>query len=177
MKIHNIIAIMLSALISMATFSAMTDVPHDTDNNNVNKITRFEIHALPRPISNSSFKNAEVECLASAMWHEAGNQSEEGQIAVAEVVLSRKASRSYPKNACSVIAQKNQFSFVRNGYIPPVPAHKKAKILTLAKKVIKGELESSVKGAMSFHAVYVKPHWNLPVAGRIGDHIFYRNKT
>lgn len=168
---------MFSALISMATFTAMTDIPQDSGKNRADEIKNFEIRALPKPISNSNFKNAEVECLASVMWHEAGNQSEEGQIAVAEVVLSRKASRRYPKNACSVIAQRNQFSFVRNGYIPPVPAHKKAKILTLARKVIKGELKSSVKGAMSFHAIYVKPRWNMPVAGRIGDHIFYRNKT
>lgn len=118
-------------------------------------------------------KQKELSCLASAIWHEAGNQPREGRIAVAEVVLTRTKSRIYPNHACAVIAQRHQFSFVQRGHIPAVPDKYRKEMMRLAKGVLNGRFRSRVKGAISFHATYVNPGWNAPVMGRIGDHIFY----
>lgn len=115
----------------------------------------------------------DMACIASAIWHEAGNQPREGRIAIAEVVITRTKSGIYPKRACAVIAQRSQFSFVERGRVPEVPAEHRDEMMRIAKGVVTGELHSRVRGAMYFHADYVNPGWKAPVVGRIGTHIFY----
>lgn len=123
-------------------------------------------------------RGRDLACLASAIWHEARNQTKEGQIAVAEVVLTRTASGHYPKRACAVIAQRSQFSFVSNGVVPSVPKEDLEDMMSIAKGVASGSLHSRFKGAMWFHATYSSPEWASSQVrlGRIGTHIFYRSK-
>ena len=119
----------------------------------------------------------EVGCLASAIWHEAGNQPHEGRVAVAEVVVARMNSGSYPKRACAVIAQRSQFSFVHRGVIPPVPAKQIREMTRIALAVLDGRERSRVHGAMWFHATYVDPRWKVPRLGTIGEHVFYGERS
>ena len=47
--------------------------------------------------------NDPVACLTQAIYYEARNESEEGQAAVAEVVLNRAGSGRYPRDICQVV--------------------------------------------------------------------------
>lgn len=126
----------------------------------------------------SAPRGRDLACLASAVWHEARDQTREGQIAVAEVVLARTASGHYPKRACAVIAQRSQFSFVSNGVVPSVPKEDLEDMMAIAKGVASGALHSRFKGAMWFHATYSSPEWASSQIrlGRIGAHIFYKSR-
>ena len=119
---------------------------------------------------------AAITCLASAMWHEAGNQPRAGMIAVGEVVLARTRSVGFPSDVCQVVLQPSQFSFVIGGRLPAVPAERREALMRLARQVMKGSVSSGVRGAMFFHADYVSPNWGLQRVGQIGDHIFYSQR-
>ena len=64
---------------------------------------------------------AEKRCLAEAIYFEARGESEEGQAAVAQVVLNRVSSGLYPASICGVVYQNRQrrnacqFSFACDG--------------------------------------------------------------
>src|SRR5688572_10043919 len=60
----------------------------------------------------------DMQCLAQAVYFESRGEPLTGQLAVARVVINRAASGLYPSDYCSVITQRSQFSFVRNGRIP-----------------------------------------------------------
>ena len=61
------------------------------------------------------------ECLANAIYFEARGETVKGQYAVAEVILNRVASKSYPDSVCEVVSQGSsmrnacQFSFMCDG--------------------------------------------------------------
>src|SRR3989337_2434522 len=61
---------------------------------------------------------ADMKCLAQAVYFEARGEPLAGQLAVARVVINRAGSGVYPGDYCSVVTQRAQFSFVRNGRIP-----------------------------------------------------------
>ena len=52
--------------------------------------------------------SAPLLCLSMNVFHEAKNQSVEGQIAVAEVVMNRVADTRYPNTVCEVVYQTPQ---------------------------------------------------------------------
>jgi len=62
-----------------------------------------------------------IDCLADAIYYEAGNEPVEGQRAVAQVVLNRVRHPAYPNSVCGVVYQGAarrtgcQFSFVCDG--------------------------------------------------------------
>lgn len=135
------------------------------------------VETRPRKETTKSIGARDMACIASAIWHEAGNQSREGRIAIAEVVIARTRSGIYPKRACAVVAQRRQFSFVEHGLVPSVPSEQKAEMMSIARGVVEGSMRSRVRGALWFHATYVNPGWEAPVIGRIGSHIFYGVKS
>lgn len=55
---------------------------------------------------------SEIECLATAMYHEARGEGERGLVAVAFVIYNRVTSARFPDKFCSVVRQRSQFSFV-----------------------------------------------------------------
>ena len=125
----------------------------------------------------------EQKCLAEAIYFEARSEPEEGQAAVAQVILNRVKSGLYPTNVCSVVYQNRnrylgcQFSFACEGkslrITEPEPWHVAVRI---AKEVTEGRTYlSGVGGATHYHANYVKPGWSsrLKKMEKIGTHIFY----
>ena len=125
----------------------------------------------------------EQKCLAEAIYFEARSEPEEGQAAVAQVVLNRMKSGLYPSNVCSVVYQNRnrylgcQFSFACEGkslrVTEPEPWHVAVRI---AKEVTEGKTYlSGVGGATHYHANYVRPGWSsrLKKMEKIGTHIFY----
>lgn len=51
----------------------------------------------------------QVECLAEAIYHEARGEPEEGQAAVAAVVLNRVRQSHWPDTVCDVVYEPGQF--------------------------------------------------------------------
>jgi spore germination cell wall hydrolase CwlJ-like protein len=58
----------------------------------------------------------QLQCMATAIYYEAGNESDLGRIAVGKVILNRVNSGKFGKDICAVVYQRNthlcQFAFV-----------------------------------------------------------------
>ena len=127
--------------------------------------------------------DVELECLAKNIYFESANQSEEGKIAVAMVVMNRVDDKRYPNTICGVVKQKHQFSWLWDGKSdtpnPKDPQWKESK--RVAKHVIMrynmyDDNKEFLFGATHYHADYVNPKWasKKDRIAKIGDHIFYR---
>ncbi|MCI0599656.1 MAG: cell wall hydrolase [Beijerinckiaceae bacterium] len=126
----------------------------------------------------------EKRCLAEAVYFEARGEPEEGQAAVAQVVLNRVSSGLYPATICGVVYQNRrhfqacQFSFACDGMpirITEPDAWRQAK--QVASEVTNGTTYVSEIGSSThFHANYVRPRWarRLEKMEVIGHHIFYK---
>ncbi|MEP3048666.1 MAG: cell wall hydrolase [Roseibium sp.] len=136
----------------------------------------------PLPLSVGTAK--EQRCLAEAIYFEARGEEEEGQVAVAQVVLNRVKNPSYPNSICGVVYQNKhkrnrcQFSFACDGIkdrISAKGAWKTAQRLT--KDVLNGkQYLKMVDASTHYHADYVNPRWakSMSKRGKIGLHIFYK---
>jgi hypothetical protein len=123
-------------------------------------------------------------CLAEAIYFESRSEPEEGQAAVAQVVLNRVRSGNYASNVCGVVYQDRnhpfacQFSFACEGKSlrieEPGPW---AIAVRIAKDVASGAQYNPLVGeAVNYHANYVRPYWasTLTRVDVIGHHIFYK---
>lgn len=104
---------------------------------------------------------------------EAGNQSLQGQIAVANVVVNRMKDPRWGDTVESVALQPYQFSCFNNG-IPEAGAA--GAFFVIAEVALSGFLLDVTGGADHYHADYVQPEWakSLEMICIIGNHIFYR---
>jgi N-acetylmuramoyl-L-alanine amidase len=125
-------------------------------------------------VENVPTSDKDIKCLAEVVYHEAGNQSIKGKIAVVSTVFNRMKKTN--KTVCSIVYAKGQFAFTRK-------KHKKIdndswnKSLNLASSLlIDDNLVDNVNGATYFHNKNVKVSWSkhLIKVTTIGDHIFYR---
>jgi spore germination cell wall hydrolase CwlJ-like protein len=124
------------------------------------------------------------DCLTQAIYYEAGNQSEDGQRAVAQVVLNRVRHPSWPNSVCGVVYQGAmrpgggcQFTFTCDGALArrPNPAMW-ARARAYATEALAGRVYAPVGLSTFYHANYVMPRWapRLVKTAVIGAHIFYR---
>jgi Cell wall hydrolyses involved in spore germination len=126
----------------------------------------------------------ERKCLAEAVYFEARSEPEEGQAAVAQVVLNRATSGLYPASICGVVYQNRthyracQFSFACEGKSLRVTEPESWKTaVRIANEVVDGKTYvSDVGDATHYHAKYVRPGWarRLVKMDTIGHHIFYK---
>src|SRR3954468_6506981 len=76
--------------------------------------------------SADDFRSA-LDCLTAAVYYEARSESEDGQRAVAQVVLNRVRHPAFPKSVCGVVYQGSnratgcQFSFTCDGSLARGP--------------------------------------------------------
>lgn len=121
------------------------------------------------------------ECLALAMYYEAGFEGRAGRLAVGQVVLNRVRHPAFPHSVCSVVFQRSasvcQFTFACDGAMsrrPVTSLWQQAK--QDAAELLAGEVNPSVGMATHYHANYVVPWWapKLEKIATIGAHIFYR---
>ena len=125
-----------------------------------------------------------VNCLAAAVYYEAGTEPLEGQRAVAQVVLNRVRDPKFPASVCGVVFQRGghravcQFSFVCDGSFRRRPPHARqlAEARGVAEQALAGRVAPEVGTATHYHATYVHPSWErrLVKVERIGGHVFYR---
>ncbi len=128
----------------------------------------------------------EQRCLAQAVYFEARSEPEEGQAAVAQVVLNRAMSGLYPGSVCGVVFQNQQrrnacqFSFTCEGHALRVSESESwTRAVRIAHEVTDGSTYvSDVGDATHYHASYVRPGWAhaLKKTDVIGHHIFYTLK-
>lgn len=120
--------------------------------------------------------DAEVECMAKVVHHEAANQSIKGQLAVAQLILNRVKSPIFPKSVCAVVNQPGQF-FHTARYSVPASSPRWHTAVGVARVAITLNAPEVAPGALFFHASYVRPpgffRRRIEV-GRIGGNVFYR---
>jgi hypothetical protein len=126
----------------------------------------------------------ERRCLAEAIYFEARSEPEEGQAAVAQVVLNRVSSGLYPPTICGVVYQNRQhynacqFSFACEGKSLRVTEPESWRTaVRIAEEVTAGKTYvSDVGGSTHYHANYVRPRWakRLEKMDVIGRHVFYK---
>lgn len=117
----------------------------------------------------------ELRCLAGAIYFEAKGEPLTGQLGVAQVILNRTQSGRFPRTVCSVVKQRGQFAFLRDGEMPAIPdnAHYRT-AMAVAQVALDGGWESPVGDALFFHASRVAPSWGKRRVAAIGGHVFYR---
>ncbi|KQT69639.1 MULTISPECIES: cell wall hydrolase [unclassified Aureimonas] len=136
------------------------------------------------PLPASAFSAKEQTCLATGIYFEARGESEEGQAAVAQVILNRVRNPTYPKTICGVVYQNKtwrnrcQFSFACDAIKDRI-LNKRAYALAkeIAGKVSEGKIWlADVGSSTHYHATYVHPRWAnaMQEVDKIGRHIFYR---
>ena len=120
--------------------------------------------------------DAEVECIAKVVVHEAGNQSRKGQLAVAQLIMNRIESGRFPATACGVANQPGQF-FRTADYNPPRNSATWSSAVEVAREAREGTSEKVVPGALFFQAAYASTGSFFRSRQRVatlGDHVFYR---
>lgn len=136
------------------------------------------LYELVRTVDTGGEMPRELMCLAQAVYFESRGEPLDGQLAVARVVVNRADSRTFPDDYCSVVTQRSQFSFVRNGTIPQPNRGSAAwtRAKAIARIAHRDLWESPVDDALYFHATYVRPSWagRMTRRAQIDSHIFYR---
>jgi hypothetical protein len=124
-----------------------------------------------------------LDCLTAAIYYEAASESDDGQRAVAQVVLNRVRHPTYPNSVCGVVYQGSerttgcQFSFTCDGSLARIPSVAGwARARRIAAAALAGSVYGPVGLATHYHTHQVYPHWapSLVKSAVIGAHIFYR---
>src|SRR5438105_4447278 len=132
---------------------------------------------------NSAARTQAANCLASAVYYEAGNQDEDGERAVAQVVLNRVRHPAFPGSICGVVYQGStrptgcQFTFTCDGSLNRQPdADGWRRAMVVAQGALSGAVYAPVGWATHYHADYVVPYWAATMAKNtvVGAHLFYR---
>lgn len=125
-----------------------------------------------------------LNCLTSAIYYEAGNEPDEGQRAVAQVVLNRVRHPAWPNSVCGVVYQGAertdmlcQFTFSCDGAMARMPAAQPwARARRAAEVALSGKSFAPVGLATFYHTLAVRPSWSskLDPVAVVGAHIFYQ---
>lgn len=128
---------------------------------------------------------SEWQCLSEALYFEARGESVEGQFAVAEVILNRADSSSFPNSVCGVVGQGTgngryacQFSYNCDGRSETISEQAAyEQVGKVARLMLNGEARVLTKGATYYHTTAVNPSWarKFVNTAKIGVHKFYRD--
>lgn len=129
-------------------------------------------------------KSRALLCLTTAIYYEAASEPDDGQAAVAQVILNRTRHPTFPGTVCGVVYQGSekrgcQFSFACDGALARVPmkaAWDRAR--RAAARALAGYVFPGVGLATHYHTYAVTPSWNrsLVMTGVYGAHFFHRWK-
>lgn len=123
-----------------------------------------------------------VDCLASAMWYEAGN-TDLGQRAVGQVILNRVRHPAFPNSVCGVIFQGAerrtgcQFTFTCDGALRRRPSQRDLALARMrAELMLSGGVVPQVGLATHYHTDWVHPVWSsaMDKLTLIETHLFFR---
>ena len=126
-----------------------------------------------------------LDCLATAIYYEAASESDDGQRAVAQVILNRVRHPAFPNTVCGVIYQGSekstgcQFSYACDGSMARTPMRSAMdRARRIAAAALNGYVFAPVGLATHYHTYQVTPSWNrtLVMTDAIGMHFFHRWK-
>lgn len=123
---------------------------------------------------------ADFECLARNIYYEAGVETAEGRLAVAQVTVNRWKSKTWGNNLCQTVYAPGQFSWTSDRskrWTRPKGPLWEASIDTARQFTRQGLRVRGVEDSHYYHADWVrKPKWahEMAVAEQIGQHVFYR---
>ncbi len=141
--------------------------------------------AAPFPVAGSAMDHARaLQCLTQAIYYEAASEPDDGQRAVAQVVLNRVRHPAFPATVCGVVFQGSekrgcQFSFACDGAMARIPSRTAwARAQRVAGAALAGSVFAPVGMATHYHTYAVTPSWNrsLVMTGMFGAHLFHRWK-
>ncbi|WP_239017685.1 cell wall hydrolase [Sphingomonas aracearum] len=124
-----------------------------------------------------------LDCLATAIYYEAASESDDGQRAVAQVILNRVRHPAFPATVCGVVYQGSerasgcQFSYACDGAMARLPSRAgMARAARIAAAALAGYVYAPVGLATHYHTFAVTPAWNrqLVMTAAIGAHFFHR---
>jgi spore germination cell wall hydrolase CwlJ-like protein len=168
----TLLAILSASLISVYSLSFGNDTPLPL------KLTYDDL---------GKTSQAEINCLAQNMYFESASEPKEGQIAVALVTFNRMNNDNYPNTVCGVVNQKINGVCQFSWRCDPKAIEKQKRLTResnslyneiheLATRVYinQDSIEDVTRGALFYHADYIKPTWNnMKTTRKIGRHIFY----
>lgn len=129
----------------------------------------------------------ELMCLAKNIYYEAGSESYDGKMAVAQVTINRSNNPRYPSTICGVVNQKYktperticQFEWVCNTRkaINTASANWQESLEVAKKFLTEGTTYDKFdENVLFFHAKSLPFNWkkrHIKVA-TVGNHVFYR---
>jgi spore germination cell wall hydrolase CwlJ-like protein len=142
--------------------------------------------AAPFQLSGTATDHARaLQCLTTAIYYEAATEPDDGQKAVAQVILNRVRHPAFPATVCGVVFQGSekrgcQFSFACDGAMtrgqPSRDYWQRAQRVAAA--ALSGSVFAPVGLATHYHTYAVTPSWNrsLVMTGTWGAHFFHRWK-
>ncbi len=146
----------------------------------------LSVQGMSSPAFATEQLEADLQCLALTVYHEARGEPDLGKFAVAHVVLNRSRDARFPKRICDVVYEDVttpggcEFSWACDALIDQ-PKNDEAwrHSMRVARRVYAGLSIDPTGGAMWYHADYVEPAWanSLGSPQRIGRHRFYRNRS
>jgi len=170
----------LSLVLLLCTYTNLT-VSAETVNHQ--KIKKEYVKAKQKKREMES----QEDCLAKNIYYEAGHETYEGKLAVAQVTLNRVESGKFPKSVCGVVYQKNlvedrmicQFSWFCENYTAiPINREKWNESRHVAKQVLHENVRFLLlEDALYFHNDQVNPKWKKRRIEKIGRHIFYGDRA
>lgn len=131
-----------------------------------------------------------LRCMATNIYHEAGNESFMGQVMVARVVMNR-IKHGFAKNPCAVIYAKHeiksenqeekvvcQFAWVCEGKQTPDRNVTYRQAEDIARKVLTENAWNDIvpNNVLFFHNSSVNPNWKYEKVMTVGNHTFYSKK-
>jgi hypothetical protein len=193
LRLPHLALVILAAIAMIATPGLAKAIDLVTGVYGSDQQALLSAQALPDPdavqpfvLKTSDFaeRRQAVECLADAIYYEAGFEPIKGQRAVAQVILNRVRDPNFPNSICGVVFQGYerktgcQFSFVCDGSMKrrPPTAGQAAFSRIIAEQALVGHVEKEVGTATHYHTDWVDPYWapTLDKITQVGDHIFYR---
>ena len=148
----------------------------------ITKVVPATAFTINPPSKDDAHFAAAMQCLAQAIYYEAGGEGEPGQRAVAQVVVNRVRSLAFPNTVCGVVYQGAervtgcQFTFTCDGSLARTPSQAGFdRALKVARQALSGKVDDVVGNATHYHANFVVPYWasSLDKVKTIGAHIFY----
>lgn len=137
--------------------------------------------AVPAVVENAAPVAATVDmtdpqliCMAKVVRHEAANQSREGQLAVAQLIMNRLHNPRFPKTVCGVVNQTGQF-FDTASYNPSREDRLWRAAMDVAIDAYTDDSESVIGEAVFYNAAGSTSsfHSGRRLAATIGAHRFY----
>ena len=128
-------------------------------------------------------RDRSLECLTQAVYYEARSESDDGQRAVAQVVLNRVRHPAFPNSVCGVVYQGSeritgcQFSFTCDGSLGgDIDPYSWERARRIAAAALGGSVYRPVGLATNYHTIAINPYWapSLVPQVTLGAHIFYR---